>query len=54
MVEQSTRVVAAMTQTLMLSTDAQDLLFRQARTPNTFTDEPVTDEQISSSTHPPP
>jgi 3-hydroxypropanoate dehydrogenase len=37
-----------MTQTLMLSTDAQDLLFRQARTPNTFTDEPVTDEQIAA------
>jgi 3-hydroxypropanoate dehydrogenase len=32
----------------MLSTDAQDLLFRQARTPNTFTDEPVTDEQIAA------
>jgi 3-hydroxypropanoate dehydrogenase len=37
-----------MTQTLMLSTDAQDLLFRQARTPNMFTDEPVTDEQIAA------
>jgi 3-hydroxypropanoate dehydrogenase len=37
-----------MTQPLMLSTDAQDLLFRQARTPNTFTDEPVTDEQIAA------
>ena len=37
-----------MTQTLMLCTDAQDLLFRQARTPNTFTDEPVTDEQIAA------
>jgi 3-hydroxypropanoate dehydrogenase len=37
-----------MTQTLMLSTDAQDLLFRQARTPNRFTDEPVTDEQIAA------
>jgi 3-hydroxypropanoate dehydrogenase len=37
-----------MTQTLTLSTDAQDLLFRQARTPNTFTDEPVTDEQIAA------
>ena len=37
-----------MTQPLMLSTDAQDLLFRQARTPTTFTDEPVTDEQIAA------
>jgi 3-hydroxypropanoate dehydrogenase len=31
---------------LALSADAQDLLFREARTANTFTDEPVTDEQI--------
>jgi nitroreductase len=31
---------------LALAPEAQDLLFRQARTPNTFTDEPVTDEQI--------
>jgi 3-hydroxypropanoate dehydrogenase len=37
-----------MTQTLTLSTDAHDLLFRQARTPNRFTDEPVTDEQIAA------
>jgi nitroreductase len=31
---------------LELSADAQDLLFREARTANTFTDEPVTDEQM--------
>jgi 3-hydroxypropanoate dehydrogenase len=31
---------------LELDPVAQDLLFREARTPNTFTDEPVTDEQI--------
>jgi 3-hydroxypropanoate dehydrogenase len=31
---------------LTLSADAQDLLFREARTANTFTDEPVSDEQI--------
>jgi 3-hydroxypropanoate dehydrogenase len=31
---------------LVLDRDAQDLLFREARTANTFTDEPVTDEQI--------
>lgn len=31
---------------LSLSPDAQDLLFRQARTANTFTDEPVSDEQV--------
>lgn len=32
--------------TLVLDPAAQDLLFRQARTANTFTDEPVTDEQV--------
>lgn len=31
---------------LTLTENAQDLLFRQARTANTFSDEPVTDEQI--------
>ncbi len=31
---------------LHLSGDAQDLLFREARTANSFSDEPVTDEQI--------
>ncbi|MDG9720164.1 malonic semialdehyde reductase [Streptomyces sp. DH24] len=31
---------------LALDPAAQDLLFREARTANTFTDEPVTDEQI--------
>ena len=33
---------------LALSDDAADLLFRQARTANTFTDEPVTDEQLQA------
>jgi 3-hydroxypropanoate dehydrogenase len=33
---------------LALSPEAQDLLFRDARTANTFTDEPVTDEQIAA------
>ena len=33
---------------LVLSQDAQDLLFRDARTANAFTDEPVTDEQIEA------
>ena len=37
-----------MTETLELSTDAQNLLFREARTANTFTDEPVTDQQIAA------
>ncbi|GAA4360188.1 malonic semialdehyde reductase [Angustibacter luteus] len=36
------------TDTLVLSADAQDLLFRKARTANTFTDEPVTDEQVAA------
>lgn len=31
---------------LTLAADAQDLLFRDARTANTFTDAPVTDDQI--------
>jgi 3-hydroxypropanoate dehydrogenase len=31
---------------LELDRDAQDLLFRSARTANTFTDEPVTDDQL--------
>jgi nitroreductase len=31
---------------LELDRDAQDLLFRNARTANTFSDEPVTDEQL--------
>ncbi|WP_428961232.1 malonic semialdehyde reductase [Micromonospora fluostatini] len=33
---------------LALDPTAQDLLFRAARTANTFTDEPVTDEQIAA------
>jgi len=33
-------------QLLELNEEAQDLLFRQARTANSFTDEPVTDEQV--------
>jgi 3-hydroxypropanoate dehydrogenase len=31
-----------------LSADAQDLLFREARTANSFTDAPVTDEQVAA------
>ncbi|KUJ66404.1 malonic semialdehyde reductase [Streptomyces albus subsp. albus] len=34
--------------TLALDTAAQDLLFREARTANAFTDEPVTDEQLQA------
>jgi 3-hydroxypropanoate dehydrogenase len=33
---------------LELDKTAQDLLFRSARTANTFTDEPVTDEQVQA------
>ncbi|MEU3706819.1 malonic semialdehyde reductase [Streptomyces sp. ARC12] len=33
---------------LVLDSAAQDLLFREARTANTFTDEPVTDEQVQA------
>jgi len=33
---------------LALSVQAQDLLFREARTANTFTDEPVTDGQLQA------
>jgi 3-hydroxypropanoate dehydrogenase len=35
-----------LTETLSLPQDVQDLLFREARTANNFSDEPVTDEQI--------
>lgn len=34
--------------TLLLDERAQDLLFREARTANAFTDEPVTDEQLAA------
>jgi 3-hydroxypropanoate dehydrogenase len=37
-----------MTNLLALSSEAQDLLFREARTANSFTDEPVTDEQVAA------
>ncbi len=34
------------TSALSLSSDAQELLFRNARTANTFSDKPVTDDQV--------
>lgn len=37
-----------MTDHLALQPDAQDLLFREARTANAFTDEPVSDEQVAA------
>lgn len=46
MIERSTRVGPGMS--LALSPEAQSLLFRDARTANAFTDEPVTDEQIAA------
>jgi 3-hydroxypropanoate dehydrogenase len=33
---------------LVLDKNAQDLLFREARTANTFSDEPVTEEQVAA------
>ncbi|GAA1979443.1 malonic semialdehyde reductase [Amycolatopsis minnesotensis] len=33
---------------LQLPSDVQDLLFREARTANTFSDEPVSDEQVKA------
>lgn len=41
-------VAIAMSDILELSPDAQDLLFREARTANAFSDEPVTDEQVAA------
>jgi 3-hydroxypropanoate dehydrogenase len=37
-----------MTDTVKISPEAQNLLFREARTPNTFSDQQVTDEQIAA------
>ena len=38
--------IAEPTETLQLPADVQDLLFREARTANTFSDEPVSEAQI--------
>jgi 3-hydroxypropanoate dehydrogenase len=48
MIELSITVLVGMTELLHLSPEAQDLLFREARTANTFADEPVTDEQVDA------
>ena len=37
-----------MSESLAITRDVQDLLFREARTANSFTDEPVTDEQVAA------
>ena len=44
----TTYTTDARTDLLELSPEAQDLLFREARMANTFTDEPVTDEQVAA------
>ena len=41
-----TELEAQFADRLELSPDAQDLLFREARTANAFTDEPVSEEQV--------
>jgi len=41
-----TELEAQFTEHLELDADAANLLFREARTANTFSDEPVTDEQV--------
>jgi 3-hydroxypropanoate dehydrogenase len=48
MIDDSTVVGTDMTHALELQPEAQSLLFRDARTANAFTDEPVTDEQIAA------
>ncbi|SDW33460.1 3-hydroxypropanoate dehydrogenase [Amycolatopsis xylanica] len=40
--------MTASTDILNVPSDVQDLLFREARTANSFSDEPVTDEQIQA------
>src|SRR3954452_4926050 len=44
----SITVVLSMTDTVKISPEAQNLLFREARTANSFSDQPVTDEQIAA------
>lgn len=41
-------VTTTLPDVLALDEEAQDLLFRQARTANAFTDEPVSDEQLAA------
>ena len=48
MIELSTAVAPGVTDSLALAPDAQALLFRDARTANSFADEPVTDEQVAA------
>lgn len=39
-------IASGLTDHIVIDDDAQDLLFRHARTANSFTDEPVSDEQV--------
>jgi 3-hydroxypropanoate dehydrogenase len=48
MIDDSTFVGTDMTHALELHPEAQSLLFRDARTANAFTDEPVSDQQIAA------
>jgi len=41
-------MTSAATDHIVLDRQAQDMLFREARTANAFTDEPVTDEQVQA------
>jgi nitroreductase len=41
-------IATGRTDHILIGEDAQDLLFRNARTANSFTDEPVTDEQVNA------
>lgn len=44
----TTTMPTGLTDVLALDPEAQDLLFREARTANAFSDEPVTDEQVQA------
>jgi 3-hydroxypropanoate dehydrogenase len=43
-----TDILEPATDTLELAPEAQDLLFREARSANSFTNQPVTDEQVAA------
>ncbi|MGZ6827510.1 MAG: nitroreductase family protein, partial [Mycobacteriales bacterium] len=43
-----TTTAPAPTDLLVLDAGSQDLLFREARTANSFTDEPVSEEQVQA------
>src|SRR4051794_7383742 len=41
-------IATGLTEHIAIGEDAQNLLFREARTANSFTDEPISDEQIQA------